>query len=212
MERNETERAHGSRGERRLQELYGTRKRAEQFYKLQVLDRLNDVMRDFIAQRDLVFVSTADGEGNCDATIRAGAPGFVRVVDEKTLAYPEYRGNGVMASLGNISENAHVGLLFVDFYGARVGLHVNGSAAIVNDVHAIDGVDDAHRELAFADGKGRSPLERWVLVTVDEAYIHCSKHIPRFEKIQAERRLVAREPVVVDGDYFRARRTAATIF
>jgi hypothetical protein len=201
---------HGSRGERRLQELYGTRKRAEQFYKLQVLDHLNEEMRDFIARRDLVFVSTADGEGNCDATIRAGAPGFVRVIDEKTLAYPEYRGNGVMASLGNISENGHVGLLFVDFYGARVGLHVNGSAAIVNDVRAIAGTDDAYGQLEFANGKGRSPLERWVLVTVDEAYIHCSKHIPRFEKIQAERRLVEREPVVQDGDYFRARRTTAT--
>jgi uncharacterized protein len=54
------------------------------------------------------------------------------VLDEKTLAYPEYRGNGVMSSLGNISENPHVGLLFVDFTD-KIGLHVNGRARIVEN-------------------------------------------------------------------------------
>jgi hypothetical protein len=57
----------------------------------------------------------------------------VRVLDEGHLAYPEYRGNGVLASLGNISENPHVGLLMIDFVRDLIGLHVNGRAQIVED-------------------------------------------------------------------------------
>ena len=58
--------------------------------------------------------------------------GFVQVLDEKTLVYPEYRGNGVLASLGNILENPHIGLMFPDFYQSTVGLHVNGTARVLN--------------------------------------------------------------------------------
>lgn len=173
------------RGERRLQERYGTEKRAKQFYALQVLDRLNDIMQAFIAEREMFFLSTADAAGNCDATLRSGPAGFVQVVDERTLVYPDYRGNGVMASLGNILENGHVGMLFVDFAGTRVGLHVNGAAQIVD-----------------RDG------EPWVEVAVHEAYIHCSKHIPRLLPAEAERRAAPRGTEVQDGDFFRVRREA----
>lgn len=60
-------------------------------------------MREFIADREMVFIATADAAGECDCSLRAGLPGFVRSLDEKILLYPEYRGNGVLASLGNIS-------------------------------------------------------------------------------------------------------------
>jgi len=180
----------------------GTAKRAEQFYANQVLDHVNEQMRDFIAQRDLMFVSTADADGNCDATLRAGRVGFVRVLDEKTLLYPEYRGNGVMASLGNMTENAHIGLLFVDFTGTRVGLHVNGAVRLLHDPSAYD--DD--EPLAHANLKGQSPLEHCVEVTVHEAYIHCSKHIPRYGVLAAERRAELRGTEIQDGDFFHVRR------
>jgi predicted pyridoxine 5'-phosphate oxidase superfamily flavin-nucleotide-binding protein len=192
----------GSRGERLLQERLGTAKRAEQFYANQVLDHVNEQMRDFIGQRDLMFVATADADGNCDATLRAGEVGFVRVLDERTLVYPEYRGNGVMASLGNMSENAHVGLLFVDFTGTRVGLHVNGSVRLYHDPAAFRG----SASLAHANKKAESPLEHWVEVTVHEAYIHCSKHVPRYNVLPAERRAEARPDEVAEGDFFHARR------
>ena len=85
-------------------------------------------------RRNWFFVSTADAAGNCDCSIRAGPPGFRHcVVDERTLAYPEYRGNGVMASVGNIAENGHIGLLFVDFFRSTVGCHVNGEASVVEN-------------------------------------------------------------------------------
>lgn len=197
----------GSSGERELQERFGTTKRAAAFYGMQMLDHLNDLMRDFIAAQAMMFIATADRDGNCDASLRAGPRGFVRVVDEKTLLYPEYRGNGVMASLGNISENAHVGLLFLDFEGTRVGLHVNGAAKIV-DRDAVSQVDGELAALPFVNGLGASVLERWVSVSVHEAYIHCSKHIPRFQAIDAERRAVLRGTEVTDGDFFRVRRNA----
>ena len=101
--------------EKQLQEEYGTAKRASNFYRKQCLDHLNEMMIRFIAEQELMFIATSDKGGNCDSSIRAGEKGFVKVADEKPLLYPEYRGNGVYASLGNMAENPHVGILMVDF-------------------------------------------------------------------------------------------------
>src|SRR3954464_15265951 len=104
----------GSDGEHRLQRRLNTDDRADRFYEEQVLDRLNDRMREFVGRQEMFFLATADRHGECDSTFRAGPPGFLRVFDDKTLAYPEYRGNGVMASLGNLQENPHLGILMID--------------------------------------------------------------------------------------------------
>lgn len=127
----EVEALPGSEGEHALQDKYGKSLQALAFYKHRVLDHLNPAMREFIAAREMMFVGTADRNGNADASFRAGHPNFVKVLDERTIAYPEFRGNGVMSSMGNISENPHVGLMFIDFAKDRIGLHVNGSARIV---------------------------------------------------------------------------------
>ena len=196
----------GSHGEHTLQRAHGTERRAQAFYNHQVLDHLNERMREFIAVQEMVFVSTADAGGNCDCSIRAGPAGFVRIVDHRTLAYPEYRGNGVMASLGNITENGHVGLLFVDFFRSTVGCHVNGEARVAeNDALLADGgpLADAVRE-ALADTAGRRP-ERWVVVRVEEAYIHCSKHIPLLAKRDKSIPWGTDDPVAKGGDHFGVR-------
>ena len=198
----------GSAGEHRLQRRCRTERRARAFYHHQVLDRLNDRMRSFIAEREMMFLSTADALGNCDASIRTGLPGFVCVIDEHTLAYPEYRGNGVMASLGNLSENPHIGLLFIDFFGSTVGCHVNGTARIVEN-DALDGSgggepevfrQTARKALDCSD-KGQRP-ERWVVVQVEEAYIHCSKHIPHLARREKEIDWGTDDPVAKGGDFF----------
>src|ERR687886_2824326 len=121
----------GSIGEHHLQAQFGTPARARGFYDHQMLDHLNERMQEFVGRMEMVFIATADGSGEADCSFRAGPPGFVCVLDERTLVYPEYRGNGVMGSLGNIAENGHVGLLFIDFCGDAIGLHVNGRASIV---------------------------------------------------------------------------------
>lgn len=183
----------GSNGERSLQLRYGSSSRAQGFYDNQMLTKLNDSMTEFISKRDMVFISTADAKGNCDTSFRAGDPGFVRVIDGQTLVYPEYRGNGVYASLGNIVENPHIGLLFIDFYESSVGLHVNGTAQIVDEVP--DALDPR--------------AERFVQVTVEEAYIHCSKHIPRLRKLDREIRWGTDDVEFKGGDFFRAKVTSA---
>ncbi|GAA1807816.1 pyridoxamine 5'-phosphate oxidase family protein [Planosporangium flavigriseum] len=189
----------GSASEHELQERYGTADRAQRFYSQQVLDRLNEQMREFVAEQEMMFVATSDANGECDNTFRAGPPGFVRVLDDERLAWPEYRGNGVMASLGNITENPHVGLLFVDFVRSVIGLHVNGRAAIVED----DVMRAEHADLDFDDVPGRHP-ERWVVVEVEEAYIHCAKHIPRLEKVPRERAWGTDDVRRKGGDFFSA--------
>ena len=123
----------GSAGEHDLQEKLGTVKRANAFYDNQVLDHLTPLMREFMERMTMCFISTSDAHGECDSSFRAGPPGFVRVIDEKTVMWPEYKGNGVMASMGNINENGYVGLLFVDFFETQVGLHVNGKATVIEN-------------------------------------------------------------------------------
>ena len=107
---------HGSEGEQILQMKVGTTNKASSFYEKQMLGHLNSYMREFISKQEMVFIATADSKGECDCSFRAGKRGFVRVLNEKTLACPEYRGNGVMASLGNILENQHIGMTFIDFF------------------------------------------------------------------------------------------------
>jgi predicted pyridoxine 5'-phosphate oxidase superfamily flavin-nucleotide-binding protein len=193
----------GSRGEHALQSRFKTRGRAYAFYDRQLLDHLNPLMREFIGQQEMMFIATADASGECDCSFRAGPPGFVRVLNERQLMYPEYRGNGVMASLGNMVDNPHIGLFFADFFGSTVGLHVNGTGAMVE-------LEDLERTLGPADAaqcrqqSTRRRCERWVMVTVEEAYIHCSKHIPALAKRDKKRHWGTDDPVLKAGDYFQA--------
>ena len=176
-------------GERQLQDHLGTRDRADAFHARQVLDQLNEPMRRFVERQEMMFVATADAGGDCDSTFRAGPPGFVRVLDERRLTWPEYRGNGVHASLGNIVENPRVGLLFVDFHDS-IGLHVNGTAEIVDNPDAPpDPVPGLRARL-------------WVVARVEEAYIHCAKHIPRMVKVPRQLRHHPDEARMKKSDYF----------
>ncbi|MFI7664262.1 pyridoxamine 5'-phosphate oxidase family protein [Nocardia sp. NPDC049526] len=193
----------GSDGEHELQDRYGTRDRAERFYQDQVLDQLNPTMIEFIARMDMAFIATADKHGECDASFRAGLPGFLHVIDERTLAYPEYRGNGVHASLGNILENPHVGILLIDFVQDLIGLHINGSARIVDDTALRHNVPELPENV-----KGRA-AQHWVVVDVEEAYIHCRKHIPHLVPAAREQREWGTDNIrAKGGDYFGAKAQA----
>lgn len=198
------EKVQGSAAERRLQQAYGTTERAQRFYDQQMLDHLNERMAAFVSRQEMMFVATSDAAGECDNTFRAGPAGFVHVLDATHLTWPEYRGNGVMASLGNITENGHVGLLFVDFVGDAIGLHVNGRAVVLED----DLARGAYPELPVDPVPGRR-AERWVVVEVQEAYIHCAKHIPRMVKAPRERSWGTDDVRRKGGDFFGAAADAA---
>ncbi|MDL4842260.1 pyridoxamine 5'-phosphate oxidase family protein [Aquibacillus rhizosphaerae] len=193
-----------SRGENVLQKKYNTTKRANAFYHNQMLEYLNEEMKVFIAKQGMVFISTADRDGNCDASFRAGSAGFVRVINNKTLIYPEYKGNGVMASLGNIVENPHIGLMFIDFFEDNIGLHVNGTASLIEnkELSTIDMSDKVFNDIIEQEG---NKSERWVVVKVDEAYIHCSKHIPRLQPIDKEIHWGTDDEKQKGGDFFKAK-------
>ena len=192
----------GSQGEHALQAQFGTEKRAQSFYDHQMLDFLNSSMREFIQRQEMVFIATADQKGECDSSFRAGLPGFVKILNEKTLAYPEYRGNGVLASLGNISENPHIGMMFIDFLDSTIGLHVNGRAEVVENDELLLKPElpiVVRREISVTGG--RKPA-CWALVNVEEAYIHCSKHIPLLAKRDKAIRWGTDDARLKGGDYF----------
>ncbi|MFI6870915.1 pyridoxamine 5'-phosphate oxidase family protein [Nocardia sp. NPDC050406] len=190
----------GSDGERELQERYSTEDRAERFYRDQVRERLNAHMIEFIRRMDMAFIATSDKHGECDSSFRAGQPGFLHVIDEHTVAYPELRGNGVMASLGNILENPHIGILMIDFVQDLIGLHINGTARVVDDAllrRCVHGLPH--------DERGRT-IERWVVVDVEEAYIHCRKHIPHLVPAPREPRQWGTDNIrAKGGDYFHTK-------
>lgn len=195
-----------SSGEKILQEQLRTTKRAVSFYENQMLHYLNEHMIDFIANQGMVFIATADSNGNCDSSFRAGTVGFVRVIDNKTLIYPEYKGNGVMASLGNIIENPHIGLMFIDFFDHYIGLHINGKASIIEDGQLASLKMEEKVLIDIKEKEGNKP-ERWVIVEVDEAYIHCSKHIPKLKKLDKAIYWGTDDDKQKGGDFFKAKKS-----
>lgn len=169
----------GTKGEKDIQNLQGSEDRANNFYKRQMQNHLNEKMIELISKQEMVFIATSDAEGNCDCSPRFGKPGFISILDNQTLAYPEYRGNGVFASLGNILENPHIGMVFVDFFDTTVGLHVNGRA---NSYLLSELPSDFSAQIEKQSQNNTVFVERWVIIEIDEAYIHCSKHVPKLEK------------------------------
>jgi hypothetical protein len=101
---------------------------ADRINEVLVSDKLMDY-RELIESRDMFFLATADENGCPNCSYKGGNPGFVRVIDEHTLAFPNYDGNGMYLSMGNVLKNPHVGILFIDLEeGNR--LRVNGEASI----------------------------------------------------------------------------------
>ncbi|MFP6637307.1 MAG: pyridoxamine 5'-phosphate oxidase family protein [Nitrospinaceae bacterium] len=195
----------GSKGEHELQKILKTENSALAFYNTQLINHLNPEMCSFIMQQEFVFISTSDSNGECDASFRAGHAGFVEVLDEKTLFFPEYRGNGVLASMGNISENPHIGMVFIDFYQSSIGLHVNGKAEIISNEEMKIRPDPSEKiKLALKKSKIRKPIS-WIQVQVEEAYIHCSKHIPLMQKKEKTIHWGTDDPKQKGGDFFNAK-------
>ena len=119
-------------GNRELQDRFDTRRLADRLEERILRDTFDDDDRAFIEARDMFFLATADEHGMPQCSYKGGEPGFVRVVDEHTLAFPSYDGNGMYLSLGNLLVNPQVGILFIDFARPK-RLRVNGIASIDDD-------------------------------------------------------------------------------
>jgi uncharacterized protein len=123
------------RGARALQDRFDTRRLAdrleERFLQCAEIDNAD---RAFIERMDMFFLATADAEGHPQCSYKGGEPGFVRVLDRTTIAFPNYDGNGMYLSMGNLASNPRVGLLFIDFTAQRPSrLRLNGVASVDED-------------------------------------------------------------------------------
>ena len=116
-------------GMRQLQDQRETRALADRLEKVTMRSAFTDEDKAFIARCRMFFIATADQAGQPDCSYKGGLPGFVRVIDEHTLAIPDYDGNGQYRTWGNVVVNPRVGLLFVDFETPK-RLRVNGTATV----------------------------------------------------------------------------------
>jgi predicted pyridoxine 5'-phosphate oxidase superfamily flavin-nucleotide-binding protein len=119
-------------GQRRLQERFDTERLADRIEERLVRSWIDEDDRAFIERCDMLFLATADAEGRPNCSYKGGDPGFVRVLDEQTIAFPSYDGNGMFLSAGNALANPNVGILFISFE-ERTRLRLNGVAAIELD-------------------------------------------------------------------------------
>jgi len=119
-------------GMRQLQDQRETRALADRLEKVTMRTAFTEDDKAFIQHCRMFFIATADRDGHPDCSYKGGLPGFVRVVDERTLAIPDYDGNGQYRSWGNVRANPNVGLLFIDFETPK-RLRVNGTAMISAD-------------------------------------------------------------------------------
>ena len=120
-------------GNRRLQDQFDSRRISDRLEEKLTRQAFTDNDRAFIEQSMFFFLATADPEGQPDCSFKGGAPGFVRVVGPGELAFPDYDGNGMFKSLGNILANPGVGLLFIDMGDKPRRLRVNGTASVSRD-------------------------------------------------------------------------------
>lgn len=161
-------------GSRALQERFDTQRLADRlddkFLSRPVIDAED---RAFIERMDMFFLATADGDGRPQCSYKGGDPGFVRVLDEHTLAFPNYDGNGMYLSMGNLLENPHVGMLFIDFVSPRPSrLRLNGVATIDPDDELIDRYVGAQ----FV-----------VRVSATEVFPNCPRYIHRMALVERSR-------------------------
>jgi uncharacterized protein len=129
-------------GSRELQDRFDSRRIADRLEQITVHDRFSDDDRAFSQRVPMFFLATADADGWPDCSYKGGQPGFVRVVDESTLAFPSYDGNGMFRSLGNVLVNPKVGMLFVDFERPN-RMRINGIASLHDDDELLSSFEGA---------------------------------------------------------------------
>lgn len=151
---------------RALQAEFETAPLADAVESFIVVQEVPDEHKAFIESRDMFFLSTIDHRGFPTCSYKGGNPGFVKVVDSKTLAFPSYDGNGMFLSMGNITENPKVGLLFIDFETPH-RVRVHGTATISKE-------DPLLREYHEA--------ELIVRVSIEEMFINCPRYIHRYTR------------------------------
>ena len=155
--------------QRQLQDRFGTRSLADTVSQAIIHDTLTDNDKAFIGTRDFFFLSSVNAEGWPTVSYKGGAPGFVRVLDDKTLVFPSYDGNGMFLSMGNIAASQRIGMLFVDFERPH-RTRVQATAELS---------DDAALLAAFP---GAQLLVR---AHVAQVFVNCPRYVHRMARVEA---------------------------
>ena len=119
-------------GQRTLQDQFDTRRMADRMESTIIQPVISPMDAEFIEAQNMFFLATVDDKGQANCSYKGGHKGLVKVVDETTLAFPIYDGNGMFTSVGGVLVNGQVGLLFVDF-DAQARVRVNGVASVTQD-------------------------------------------------------------------------------
>jgi len=160
-----------NRGSRRLQDRFDSRRLADRLEEKLLTEPVIDAEgRAIIERMDMFFLATADAEGRPQCSYKGGEPGFVRVLDARTVAFPNYDGDGMYLSMGNLLENPQVGMLFIDFTSARPSrLRLSGTASI----------DESDDLIAT------SPEAQFVVrVCATQVFPNCPRHIHRMNLVE----------------------------
>jgi predicted pyridoxine 5'-phosphate oxidase superfamily flavin-nucleotide-binding protein len=156
-------------GNRELQDAFGSRALADRLEQRLSRERFSEEDAAFIASLGFFFLATADAEGRPDCSFKGGPAGFVRVVAPDLLVFPDYDGNGMFKSLGNIGVNPHVGMLFISMGDAPKRLRVNGRAEVVREDPLIDAIPGA---------------QLLVKVTPAAIFPNCPRYVPSLQQVE----------------------------
>jgi predicted pyridoxine 5'-phosphate oxidase superfamily flavin-nucleotide-binding protein len=149
-------------GNRMLQDAFDSRRIADRLEEVTTRTQFTESDRAYVERMAYFFLATADAEGRPDVSFKGGGPGFVRITGPSEIAFPDYDGNGMFKSLGNLSVNPNVALLFIDFERPR-RLRINGSAHIRRD------------DPLLAETVGAQMIVR---VTARAIFPNCPRYIP----------------------------------
>jgi predicted pyridoxine 5'-phosphate oxidase superfamily flavin-nucleotide-binding protein len=158
-------------GNRTLQERFDTRRLADRLEEAIVKDHFDPHDKAFIEVLDMFFLATVDENGHANCSYKGGEPGFVRVLDAHTLAFPNYDGNGMYLSMGNLAQTRQVGMLFINFEQQH-RMRVNGEASIDPD----DPLMAEYPEAQFI-----------VRVTPREVFPNCPRYIHKYQLVERSR-------------------------
>lgn len=160
-----------SAASRKLQDRFDTRRLADRIEERIVHDRIDDGDRAFIEARDMFFIATTDEDGQPQSSYKGGEPGFVRVLDDTTIAFPIYDGNGMYLTAGNLVATKKVGLLFIDFEG-RKRMRLNGEASVDDNDPLLPEYPEA---------------QLIVRVSATEVFPNCPRYIHEYKLVKRSR-------------------------
>jgi predicted pyridoxine 5'-phosphate oxidase superfamily flavin-nucleotide-binding protein len=158
---------------------FDTRGLADRLEGMIVKSEFDEETKAFIESRDMFFLSTIDHHGRPTVSYKGGIPGFIRLLDPSTLVFPSYDGNGMYLSMGNLSGNPEIGILFVDFE-RPFRLRVQGRAELVMSGPEVQLFKDA---------------EMAVKVSVTETWMNCTRYVHRYKKLETSRYAPGVEPI-----------------